>query len=78
MEKLQKSIQKLINDCDAMRTVFERDETDGTLYMKVLDSYTYQLEVKDLEGQSREEKEEFLKQDFYTATEKSNICLMEM
>lgn len=70
LEKLERSIQKLVNESDAMRFVFERDETTNTIYQRVLDSYRYKLDVRDLVGETKEEKEEYLKKDFYKATEK--------
>lgn len=68
--KLEKSIQKLVNESDAMRFVFERDEKTNTLYQRVLDSYRYKLNVRDLAGKTKEEKEEYLKKDFCKVTEK--------
>ena len=68
--KLEKAVQKLVKESDAMKIVFERDENTKKLYMKPLDSYTYTLDVRDAVGVTKEEKEEFIKNDFFEATRK--------
>lgn len=68
--KLEKAVQKLVKESDAMRFVFERDEKTKKLYMKVLDSFTYKLDIRDAKGATKEEKEEYIKQDFFDATSK--------
>ena len=68
--KLEKAIQKLVKESDAMRFVFERDEKTNKLYQRVLDSYTYTLDVREAVGETNEEKEEYVKNDFFEATRK--------
>lgn len=62
-QKLEKSIQKLADESDAMRFVFHRDAESGRIYQSILDKYKYKLDVRDCIGSTYEEKHEFMTKD---------------
>ena len=65
LAKLEKSIQKLVNESDAMRMVFVRDEETNTICQEVLDSYHYKLDMRDTPDGTDEQKEEFIRNDLF-------------
>ena len=54
--RLEKAIQKVIDENDALRFVFHVEE-NGEVYQQVLDKYQYTLDVRNAEGSTAEEKE---------------------
>lgn len=60
-KKLEKSIQKLIDDFDIYRTVFK--EIDGNFYAKTLTSLDFKLTVITPKGKTKEDKMKFVIED---------------
>ena len=52
--RLEKAIQKVIDENDALRFVFHVEE-NGEVYQQVLDKYQYTLDVRNAEGSTAEE-----------------------
>ena len=64
-KKLEKSVQKLVKESDAMRIVFEKDPQSEKLCQRVLDSYDYTLDLRQLEGSNEQEQSDSLEKDLY-------------
>ena len=57
-DKLEKSIQDVINKTDALRFVFYYE--NGNAYQSVLESMKFELNIQKVEGNSKEEKEKYI------------------
>ena len=60
---LGKAVQKLVDKSDALRFVFSKDEETGEIYQGVLSSYKHELDIREAQGDSYEEKLRFASED---------------
>ncbi|MCR5666528.1 MAG: hypothetical protein K6G01_06825 [Eubacterium sp.] len=68
--KLEQVMQKMTEQNDALRFVFERDDKTHKLYQRVLEQYHCKLKIKKLDGESKKEQTKNLIEDVQTAMRK--------